>query len=269
MRAPRVIAAVGVLVALLGTAVAAGAGTDERGATRAATTANEKYVAAAVADALGRPVTDADLDRWARPLDGGQSHGDFAAALIGSSDRKAHLVSGIYQKVLLRQPDEAGLAYWTNKLVTGFRSAHLAAALYASHEFYDGAGGTNDAYVRIMYLSLLQREADPLGLAYWVGRLDKGTPRSALARSFYLARESNARRVEAIFQQFLDREPSRTDLTYWRVKLTTTEDDLLVTFLVGSDEYFQWAQVRPDPSSTTTTTQPPVTNPPPTVGPPK
>ena len=90
-----------------------------------------------------------------------------------SDTANGRFVRWIYLQILERCPDSGGRAYWTNKLQSGFRSANLAAALYASNEFYEGSGGTPSAYVDVIYVSILQR----LGIEVDEFSTGKGTMR--------------------------------------------------------------------------------------------
>lgn len=252
------VAVVGVLSVLLGTAVAA-SGSSRAVPSAKYATSTTKYVGSGVWDALDRLATTADYDRWAAKLEQGGTRADFAKDLFRQREWSEGVVYDIYDQVLIREPDAAGLTYWTNKLQAGFRSANLAAALYASNEFYDGAGATPSAYVDLIYISILQRPADDAGKAFWVGRLEAGQPRSVIARNFWLATESNARRVNKLYLRFLLRNPDPTSRTTWAKRLVTEDDKVLAAALVASDEYYRWSQRRVVIGpSTTTTSKPPI-----------
>lgn len=230
---------------LLGTAVAAS------GATPVAPTprygiSNTLYVASAVLDAFERRATESDYDRWAGDLDQGGTRGEFATDLFRRREWSEAVVRETYDQVLFRTPDPGGLTYWTNKLQAGFRSADLAVALYASNEYYSGAGGTPKAYVTVTYLSILHRPADPAGQAFWQRRLEAGQPRSVIARNFWLATESNGRRVDGLYARFLRREPDPVSRLAWSKRLIKEDDKVLAAALVASEEYFEWSQRRED-----------------------
>jgi len=258
LRTRRIVSVALVLVVFSGSATAAASSRSAAsGNPRAFSTSNTKYVASAVYDVLGRKATAADNARWVGPLDAGGTRSEFASQLVKTPERAAIVTNALYNAVLLRSPDAAGLAYWTAKLASGYRSANLAAALYASDEFYDGAGGTVDSYVKVVYVSVLERPADDAGLAYWTKRINAGTPRSSIARTFYLSRESNARRARTIYLHLLLRPPTSADLKTWSQALITQDDGVLIARLVASDEYYVWSQKRPSVGSTTTVVVPP------------
>ncbi|MBX3285354.1 MAG: DUF4214 domain-containing protein, partial [Actinobacteria bacterium] len=142
----------GVLSLVLGSAAAAGGAPASPGSPKYAQSTAD-YVASAVRDAFDRPATDADLARWAPALDVGGSRTTFALDLVREREWSERVVRDLYEFVLRRTPDPGGLAFWTEKLRSGFRSANLAAALYASNEFYEGAGAKPSAYVSLVYVS--------------------------------------------------------------------------------------------------------------------
>lgn len=256
LRTRRIVSVALVLVVVAGSAAAAAASRSTPSASaRAYGTNNTKYVASATYDVLGRYATDEDYARWAGPLDSGLTHTEFAKSIVKRPERAAIVITQLYNDAFLRDPDAAGLAYWTAKLTAGYRSANLAAALYASNEFYEGTGGEVEPYVKIIYLSLLQRQADEEGLAYWTKRIEGGAPRSTITRSFYLSRESNARRVRAIYGHLLGRAPSATSLKDWSRAFVVQDDNALIARIVASDEYYLWTQGRVyiGPTSSTTT----------------
>lgn len=252
----RFVAVVGVCSVLLGTGVAA-AGSSRATPSPKYATSTTKYVGSGVWDALDRLATTQDYDRWAAKLEQGGTRADFAKDLFRQREWSEGVVFDIYDQVLIRQPDDGGLTYWTNKLQSGFRSANLAAALYASNEFYEGAGGTPATYVDLIYISILQRPADAAGKAFWVGRLEAGQPRSVIARNFWLATESNARRVGKLYGRFLLRNPDPASRATWAKRLITEDDKVLAAALVASDEYYRWSQRRVVIGPTTTTTSKP------------
>ena len=142
LRTRRIVSVTLVLVVVAGSAAAAAASRSTPSpSVRGYGTNNTKYVASATYDVLGRYATDEDYARWAGPLDKGLTHTEFAKSIVKRPERAAIVVTQLYNDAFLRDPDAAGLAYWTAKLTAGYRSANLAAALYASNEFYEGTGG--------------------------------------------------------------------------------------------------------------------------------
>lgn len=221
--------------------------------------ADRCFLEAAYVDLLGRPPTTAEVTSWQARLAAGTSRTQVALELARTQEWARVVVTGLYQQVLGRPTDPGGREFWAARLVAGERTADLAAQLYASNEFYREAGGTNRAYVAEVYRNILQREADAAGLAYWVGRLDGGAPRTTIARQFFLTIESNGRRVDALYRRLLGRASEAAGRAYWAERLVTEDDIALAGLLVGSAEYYRLAQVGSPISTTTTTSKPSTT----------
>jgi Tol biopolymer transport system component len=213
---------------------------------------NPRFVDAAVRDLLGRPSTSADRTRWVPALDAGQSQAAFASTVTRTPEWASVVVTDLYAQVFGRTPDPGGLTYWSAQLAGGTPTAFLAGLLYGSPEFFTSAGATNPGYVDALYLNILRRLPDPGGRAYWIAQLDGGSDRPALARSLFLAIESNGRRVDGMYQRLLGRAPDTGGRAYWATVLITNDDLQLAALLVGSAEYFTAAQTRFESATLTT-----------------
>jgi hypothetical protein len=111
--------------------------------------------------------------------------------------------------------------------------------------------GTNTSFVHAAYQAMLGHDADPGGLAYWVGRLDSGTPRSALALALATSGEyrtnviggSIASGVPDFYQLYLHRPADSGGIAYWVGRMAgvggprLTFEQVRLQF-VGSPEYF-------------------------------
>lgn len=102
----------------------------------------------------------------------------------------------------------------------------------------------NTMFVRQVYLDFLNREGDPAGIEYWVGRLDAQTiTRAQLVEGFMLSPEFGqvvSPLVRLYYANFL-RNPDFEGLMFWLDRLTTqasTLDDI-ANFFAGSAEFQQ------------------------------
>lgn len=73
-------------------------------------------------------------------------------------------VTDLYVKLLHREPDADGLAFWVQRTTTRGRE-HVAGSLYGSPE-------ARRDRVDALYRALLGRDADPAGRSYWAGRIE-------------------------------------------------------------------------------------------------
>ncbi len=87
----------------------------------------------------------------------------------------SEFVTRMYNQVLKRSPDGAGLDDWTNQLMQKTRTGStLAEGFIFSQEFL-GRGLNNEDYVKVLYRAFFGRSADSGGLSGWVTTLDTQT----------------------------------------------------------------------------------------------
>ncbi|HUY87445.1 MAG TPA: SdrD B-like domain-containing protein [Pirellulales bacterium] len=143
----------------------------------------------------------------------------------------------IYQDILARAPDSAGLAFWTQQLAAGVAPSVVAAALSHSDEYYA------NFVVKPGYLNILGRAADDAGLAFWTARLSTGVSdqqfEAALVASdeFYAKAgdnfdstpdaddttvtelDHNADWIAGVYQTLLHRAADSAGASYWLAQL--------------------------------------------------
>jgi acid phosphatase len=112
---------------------------------------------------------------WVGYIAHGATYEQLAESLIASDEyfnvRAAHdntlYVTTLYQDILGRAPDPAGLAYWVGILGAGGPRAPASASILTSAEGYQDL-------VRTVFQTFLRHQPDSLGLAYWTGQLQSG-----------------------------------------------------------------------------------------------
>lgn len=75
--------------------------------------------------------------------------------------------------------------------------------------------GANVNYVGYLYNNLLNRTPDASGLAYWVGQLDSGVPRSTVAYDIEHSAEYDGDQVKALYLEYLHRPADPAGLAAW------------------------------------------------------
>jgi hypothetical protein len=128
---------------------------------------------------LGREPDSAGKASWAAFF---QQHDDAAgrteviAGFLNSPEYATHYITTLYQAILGRAPDPAGLQYWTSKMgspgapggATGSTDEKaIVAALFGSNEFYINSGNTAQDWINALYEDILGRAADGSGTAFW------------------------------------------------------------------------------------------------------
>ena len=83
-------------------------------------------------------------------------------------------VSRIYMKALSRnQVDSDGLNDWCNRILTGTSPKDVVAGFIFSEEFTNRKL-SNDSFIKVMYETYFDRQADTAGYNDWMNRLSKG-----------------------------------------------------------------------------------------------
>ncbi len=200
---------------------------------------------------LYRDVDPTGLPYWTAQLVTGQLNRlQVAVALSQSQEYLQAVVTVLYNDVLGRAPDAAGLQGWVSLIQGGLPIATVGASFYASDENYARTGGTAGApgpWVEGLYRALLGRASDPAGKAYWSGQA-KTQGRLFVTTQFYASNETLARRVSMLYLALLDRDVDPVGLAYWPAVVRDQGDLALAAVLATSDEYYQRALSYPLPS---------------------
>jgi hypothetical protein len=118
------------------------------------------------------------------------SSGEFVAryGALGNSQ----FVTLVYNNVLGRAPDAAGLSFWTGQLNSGAMSRGAVMLAFSESAEYRGLIA-NEVYVTMMYTGMLRRSPDPGGFNFWVSYLDSGNSGLALTGGFITSAEYRSR----------------------------------------------------------------------------
>jgi hypothetical protein len=131
-------------------------------------------------------------------------------------DGFAAQVIRLYDAVLQRAPDPAGLDLWVDLMETGQTTLkEVALGFLSSPEFQARAGNLSNAdFVELIYTSALGRASDPGGKAYWVGQLEAGSNRGEVLIGFSESVEHRGLTAGLVAQGFFN-----TDDAYQAVAL--------------------------------------------------
>jgi Domain of unknown function (DUF4214)/Immunoglobulin domain/Immunoglobulin I-set domain len=183
---------------------------------------------------LGRPIDSGALAGFGSAMAGGESRTAVLGDLLGSAEYGAWQIEPairLYYAALARSPDYNGLQNWSNALHAGALTLPGAANQFAaSAEFVLKYGSLdNTGYVQQLYRNVLGREADPAGLADWVGQLNSGASRGTILVGFSESPEfqkdmANQVEIVRLYYLLLQRMP------------TTTELQSQIAFLNGDDQ---------------------------------
>jgi hypothetical protein len=198
------------------------------------------FVAAAFEQVLVREVDTVSLTAFSTSLQNGAiSRNAFTETLTHSVEYFSSVISSDYSHYLGRAPDAAGVAFWNGLMQQGMTDEQLEAQLIGTPEYFNHAGGSNQAWVNRMYFDLLGRSPDLQGEAAWVNALGAGMPRSLAAYGFASSAEHEAIIVRNDYEVFLGRPASDGEVGGWVQGFGEglRNEDIIAGF-VGSDEFF-------------------------------
>jgi hypothetical protein len=160
-----------------------------------------------------------------------------AAGLLTSPVGRQAAAADLFQQAFGRAIDPSGRTYWSTKLLTITRPEMLS-RLTGSSEFYRRAGGTIPTFVDAVYHSVLGRNPDPSGKAYWVKRLQGGASVERVARSLVASGEYRRRQVTNAYGRLLDRAPTTDERDFWAAWIVDHRIETLLAHLGASAEYY-------------------------------
>ena len=160
-----------------------------------------------------------------------------------------------YRAFMDREPDDDGLNYWLDRLYNGTSRDEVIDSFVDSPEFQniigssDGsASNSGDAttqFVKRLYQTILDREANSSGLNNWVNQIKSGAmDYKSVAMSFMHSEEfvskdlDNIDFVDTLYRAFMGREADSEGEYYWVDKLYNGMDrDTVIASFIDSQEF--------------------------------
>ena len=186
---------------------------------------------------LRRRPTPAEYSYWMWRVRSEGLHG-ATLAMARSEAYAGLIITDLFQRVLGREPDAEGMAYWLDVLAEGTRVETVGVYFYGSGEYYRSFASPED-YVASLYEDLLHRAPEPTGLLYWSQQIRLGMHPAGVAHGFYASIESRRDRVTRIYRTVLGRDPDAAGREYWAERLAYTDDIVLAVDLAMTTEYYR------------------------------
>jgi uncharacterized protein YkwD len=199
------------------------------------------------ADVLGRPADPGGLAAWTNSLNAGAASPAAMVANLVNSQESAMIVEPVnrlYRAFFKRVPDAAGVQYWVGRLRSGAGLQEIANAFVGSPEFRSTYGSLSDqGFVDLVYRNVLNRGADPAGIAYWVGQLLRGAlDRGGVMIGFSESPEYKSgtwswNDVVQVYIGLLRRSPEPAAITQWTTHLRNggSLEDVTRTILASAE----------------------------------
>ena len=169
-----------------------------------------------------------------------------------------------YQGILGRDPDQHGLEFWMNKLLTKEKTAsEIIQGFVESVEFKSKNLSNSDA-IEILYKVMLGRGSDPGGKSFWLEKMNNGTTYAGIINGFCGSKEftelcelygitpgrineagtgNSTEKVRAFvtrcYNIILGRGPDPEGLTHWTNLLLSKQKDAaeIIHGFIGSVEF--------------------------------
>jgi len=153
-----------------------------------------------------------------------------------TTNPNANYVRALYKEILGRDPDSAGLAYWTQLIVGGVSRTSVARSLMNSPEY-------RGRQVDTTFSDVLGRAPSSAERSFWLNALSTGTDRTELVRSLLSSSEYQANTgtlggfVDSAYQDVLGRAAEAAGKAYWVNFLSTggTRSQFAQTLLTSSE----------------------------------
>ncbi len=200
-------------------------------------------------DVVGRAPTLAESSTWVADLDADRAtRSQLVDALRRSAENTTNVdpTARLYRAFLGRAPDAGGLEFWIGRRRAGTWSlTRMADSFASSSEFTTKYGTlTNRQFVTRIYTDVLGRTADPSGVNYWTGKLDrKEKTRGGVMVGFsesseYLRKQAQNTDVSVAYIFLLDRAPTAAEIKAWVDRqIAGTLHTTLIEELLASDGY--------------------------------
>ncbi|HEV8059865.1 MAG TPA: DUF4214 domain-containing protein, partial [Gemmataceae bacterium] len=205
---------------------------------------------------LGRPADTAGFTYFTNLLNEGNSNRFLTPAqqqqvarmqvvqLIQSSEEyRTEEVQNLYQSILDRPADTAGLNAWVAFLGNGGTEQQVEEDIMGSAEFVTLNGGTAATFVTAVYNELLGRNPDPAGGAAWVNLLNAGASTESVVTGVLLSAESATLTTDEFFADFLGRQPDTVGQSnFVNALMSGVSNEYIILFIVSSQEFYNDAQ---------------------------
>lgn len=203
-------------------------------------TPNQRFLAQAYLDLLGRSVGPAELATFGAFLGNGGTRLQVAHVLLAGDESRALLVGSIYLTFLRRPASPAEVAAGVGFLKGGATDEQLKSFVLGSGEYLATQGaGTVAGFLSALYRDVLARRIDAAAESLYTQALAGGMTRADVALAVLTSIEARQDLVQALYADLLDRPAGAFEVQGFVDLLANGADDEdVIAALVGSDEYF-------------------------------
>jgi hypothetical protein len=222
---------------------------------------NDCFLTAAFRDLLGRAPSDSERATFLSELSGSVTREQVAYQIDTGDEYRQNLAQSYYNAFLGRSATPGEVAALLGLWQGGGTDEQAIAQILGTLEYFQHAGGTNDAFVTAVFRDLLGREPTSSERTIFLKQLSGSVTRQDVAYEIDTSAEFYGRQVQSYYNKFLGRPASSGEVDAWvnQMRQAGTRDEQVISVLVGSDEYFAGHPCptpapRPSPTPTTTPT---------------
>ncbi len=198
-------------------------------------TAGQAYIQALYHQFLGRNATPQEVAAWQAALAGPNGQFVVANGIIRSREAYTVLVRSWYVRYLGRAAQNGEEQGWVNALLQGLTQEVVLSTFLNSLEYYQKAGGTDDGFIRKLFLDLLGRPAGGNEVSLWEQSL-RAVGRGGVAWLVLESQEYRDKYVTNLYQTLLMRSPSAAEVAAWA--LSPFDLTSLEVLIASSQEFF-------------------------------
>lgn len=199
----------------------------------------QRYITKVYQDLFNRGVDPAGMATWTDKLVTGTPRVSVANSITASREYRSRLITESYQHYLNRAPDAGGMETWLGAMGRSMTIQEMEAGFLSSPEYYGKAGNTDAGWVGKLYQHVLGRSAGPSEINHWVGKLNEGSSRRAVAMGFLISTEHLTDVVDGYYVQLLRRNIDPAGKATWVTKIQQgARLEQIIGSIVASDEYF-------------------------------
>jgi Domain of unknown function (DUF4214) len=203
-------------------------------------TANQRFVAQAYLNLVGRAPDSSELAGLDDFLGTGGTRTQAAESLLGGAEYRAALARSAYETYLQRPAAATEVAFAVSMLGAGATDEQLDASLIGSAEYLaTRGGGTTAGFLDALYLDVLDRPIDPAAAVALTQALAVKT-RAAVALDVLNSVEARERFVRGVYEHFLHRSADAAEVqAFVGVLQNGGTDEDVIAMVAGSAEYFE------------------------------
>src|SRR5262249_12204616 len=161
--------------------------------------------------------------------------------LAHSDEYYATVITAVFQRYLGRIPLPAGLASWTNSMLSGLTDEQVEAALVGSAEYINKHGGVGPGWVTGLCQDVLGRTPSQTEINGCLQAIKNGATPYAIASGLTTSQQHETSRILQEYKNIVGGTPSASDLGTWvnGLKAHTMTDEDVVASMIGSNNFYQ------------------------------